>query len=117
MIRDYSSFAGTLRHRITIRREVDIPDGKGGFNRDWSDLATGVPAKIESVNGKEALIGRALQGINTYRITMRFRSDLLPSDQIKTDSGEELNILSVVDPDGRRKKTEVYATSETPQGA
>jgi SPP1 family predicted phage head-tail adaptor len=108
--------SGQLRHTITIRREQDVADGKGGYNRTWVDIAPNIRAEVVSENGREAFAGHVLQGINNYLITIRYISGIKPSDQIKW-SGEELNILSAVDPDGRRKRIEIRANNQVPQGA
>lgn len=107
--------AGELRHRITIRRETNTPDGKGGYDRSWSTLAT-VFAKVVSLNGREAVIGQTLQGISTFEITVRYRTDLQVSDQIEW-SGRELNIHAAEDKLGTRQWTVITASTEAPQGA
>lgn len=107
---------GSLRHRVTIRRIADVPDGRGGYNRDWTTVAQDVPAEVISENGREALIGNVLQGISNYRITTRFIEGVMPEDQIKYGT-KELNILTAADPDGRRQRLEIRANDQTPQGA
>jgi SPP1 family predicted phage head-tail adaptor len=107
---------GSLRHRITIRRMGNVSDGKGAYTRGWTTLAQDVPAEIISLNGREGMIGQTFQSVNSYRITVRHRSDLLPSDQILC-YGMELNVRAAQDPDGRRERTDIYADNLTPQGA
>ena len=108
--------AGQLRHRITIRRKGDVSDGKGGYTRGWTTVAQDLPADIVSLNGREAMFDQTFQQISSFRITVRYRDDLLPTDQI-LGYGMELNIRSAQDPDGRRERTEIYADNLVPQGA
>jgi SPP1 family predicted phage head-tail adaptor len=108
--------SGSLRHRITVRRKGDVPDGKGAFTRGWTTVAQDIPAEIISLNGREAMIGQAFQSVSSFKITVRYRTDLLPTDQILC-YGMELNLRSAQDPDGRRERTDIYADNLTPQGA
>lgn len=115
--------AGRLRDRITIRRRTNVSDGKGGFNPTWTTIAAGLPAEVVSQGGREALIASALQGISSYKITVRHRGDLKASDQVlfrpfRAAADVELNIKSVNDdPFLPREATVIFADSETPQGA
>lgn len=115
--------AGRLRDRITIRRPTNASDGKGGQVRTWANLAVDLRAEVVSQNGREAVIASALQGINSYRIVIRRRTDLRTSDQILyTPAGaataQELNIKSATDdPFFPREATVIFADTEAPQGA
>lgn len=109
--------AGSLRHRITIRRRTNTPDGAGGWTPSWTNVGVNLPADIVSINGKEAMVGQVLQSINTYKVTIRYMTGIKPADQITWDDGEELNILSCADPDGKRQRIEIIADTKTPQGA
>lgn len=108
--------AGRLRGRITIRRRVETKNDGGGLDLAWSNLATNLSAEVLSLDGREALIGNVLQGVSSYQITVRFRTDLLPSDQVKWGT-KELNIRSAEDRLGTRQWTTIHATNEAPQGA
>jgi SPP1 family predicted phage head-tail adaptor len=107
--------AGALRHRITIRRETNTPDGKGGYDRTWSDVAS-VWASITSMNGREAVLGHVLQGISTFQIIVRHRTDIEPAMQVKWGT-KELNVHSAEDKLGTRQWTHIIASTEAPQGA
>ena len=109
--------AGRLRQRVTIRRLTDVPDGRGGYDRGWTTLATNLPAEVISQNGREAVIASALQGISSYKITLRRRTDLKPADQVLY-SGQELNVRSIADdPFNPFQAIVLFADTETPQGA
>jgi SPP1 family predicted phage head-tail adaptor len=107
--------AGQLRDRITIKRETNTPDGTGGYDRSWSTVAE-VWANIVSMNGREAVLGQVLQGISTFQITVRHRTDIEPAMQILWGT-RELNVQSAEDKAGTRQWTTIIASTEAPQGA
>jgi SPP1 family predicted phage head-tail adaptor len=92
--------AGLLNNRITIRRPVEIDNGKGGYDTDWLPVAT-LWAEVRGLDGREVMIAQVLNGISAYRIRIRWRRGIEPNDQLRYD-GKDLNIRSVSDPDGRR---------------
>ena len=115
--------AGRLREVITIRRQADVPDGKGGYIRDWVDFAKDIRAEVINQSGREAVIANTLQGVSTYRITIRsrpsWRSGGGPqaSDQVLW-RGQELNIVAPpADPNGFGEALVFVADTSTPQGA
>jgi len=113
--------AGRLRDRITIRRPTVTASGKGGQTRGWETVAAWVPAEIIGQSGREAVIANTLQGVATYRITIRWRSGVQAKDQILWHSpgGDvELNVLAPPsDPTGRRVMLQIIADTSAQQGA
>lgn len=110
---------GDLRHRITIRRKTTTTNPEtGGLEESWSDLATSLPAAVISLNGRESVIGQVLQGISYFDLTVRFRSDILASDQIVwlTGGNRELNVHSAEDRLGTRQWTVIQASTLAPEG-
>lgn len=107
--------AGALRDRITIKRETNASDGMGGYDRSWGELAT-VWANVTSLNGREAVLGHVLQGISTFQIIVRHRTDIEPAMQIVWGD-RELNVHSAEDRTGTRQWTTIIASTEAPQGA
>lgn len=102
--------AGRLRQRITIRRPTETRDGKGGFTTAWTTIANEIGADVEGLDGREALFAHALQGISSYRITIRWRAGLQARDQVVLSDGTELNITAPpADPDGRRRWLTIMA--------
>jgi SPP1 family predicted phage head-tail adaptor len=112
-----------LRERITIRRPSRVRE-KGGYTKTWTTVAE-VAAEVVSQNGREAVIAGALQGVTSYRITIRRRTDVKDGDQILyrpkgAAEVQELNITAppTDDPFNPRDATVIYATTETAtQGA
>jgi SPP1 family predicted phage head-tail adaptor len=108
--------AGKLRDRVTLRRQTNAKNAStGGLTRTWDDLDT-VWAEVVNLNGREAVIGTVLQGVSTFQITVRYRTDIQASDQIKWN-GRELNVHSAEDKAGTRQWTTIIASTEAPQGA
>lgn len=108
--------AGQLRDRVTIRREIPVSNGKGGYTLSWLTLANDIAANVVSLNGREALLGSVLQGISAFQITIRYRTDIQASDQILW-KGRELNVHNAEDRAGTRTWTTIQASNEAPQGA
>lgn len=118
------ALASRLKDRITIRRAALAKNAStGGQTRSWSTLAENVAAEVVNQGGREALVANSLQGVSSYRIVIRHRSDLRPADQILfrpygADEDIELNIRSLGDdPFLGRAATQIFADTETPQGA
>ncbi len=105
--------AGQLRNRIAIVRPTDRATGKGGFTSDQMVIAGDVAAEVLGLTGTEAVKEKVLRGIRVYKITIRWRPDLLTSDQILyAGDVDALNIRSAVDPDGRRRWLVIHVDTE-----
>ena len=103
--------AGRLRHRVAIMRATKVDNGKGGSTTTWAPVASAVPAEVIGLTGTEAVREKVLRGIRVYQITVRWRGDLMPKDQLRFGI-EDLNIRSAIDPDGRRTQLVVIADTE-----
>lgn len=99
-----------LRNRLKFFRQVRVSNGKGGFTTDWDEYAQPF-AEVIGLAGREEVLARALQGIEAYRVTIRWRSDVKPADEIEYQ-GKRLNIRSAVDPDDRRRELVILADTE-----
>ena len=101
--------AGRLRHRVLVRRAEQVRNAKGGFDDSWSTIAD-CRAEVEGLDGREAMFGQALQGVSSYRITIRWRAGIKASDQVVLPDGTEVNITAPpADPDGRRRWLTIMA--------
>lgn len=69
---------GKLRERVTIQQESLVSDDMGGSALTWVSIATNptVWARIEQLQGREALQAMALQGPFMHRVWLRYRTDL-----------------------------------------
>jgi SPP1 family predicted phage head-tail adaptor len=105
--------AGNLRNLITVERTPMVDDGLGGTTPAAApEVYRTLRAQVEGQDGREAVIAHALEGISTYRIAIRYRTDLLETDQIRLDTGKLLNITSISDPEGRRRELQIIATTQ-----
>jgi SPP1 family predicted phage head-tail adaptor len=106
--------AGDRRTRIEILQRIKVSNGKGGYSTAWSVFSSPW-AEVLGQDGREAVIGQALQGISTYRIRIRWRSGVSSDMQIRLGGpgGTDLNIKSAVDPTGRREQLMIIASTES----
>lgn len=102
--------AGRLRQRVTIMRGTQADD-RGGYVTTWSAVESDVPCEVIGLTGTEAVRERVLRGIRVYQVTIRWRGDLEPKDQL-VYGVEDLNIRSAIDPDGRRERLVIIADTE-----
>lgn len=101
--------AGRLRDQVTIRRAVKVSDGSGGRESIWEDVDV-IAAEVISQNGREAIIAGALQGVSVAKITIRYRPDILTTDQLRVVGDErDWNIRTADDPDRRREQLVILA--------
>ena len=62
---------GDLDQRVTIRRQFRIPDGGGGYEESWTDLAPPRWAKVKPLSGRERDVANQTESPRNYRVTMR----------------------------------------------
>jgi SPP1 family predicted phage head-tail adaptor len=102
---------GALRHRVTLQSEVTQRDPATGaaFNA-WSDFATGVPAEVVPLSGREFIAAGARQAEVAARATIRYQPGVLPTMRVLFD-GATYEIVAVLpDPTGRGHLTLMLAT-------
>jgi len=85
---------GKMRERVTLQQESNTADGYGGQVLAWSDVAT-VWAKVEPLSGREQIEADKLQGVVNTRITIRYRSDVVPGMRLTWNS-KNYNIRAVI---------------------
>jgi len=102
--------AGRLRDRVDILRQVKVRDGSG-YAISWVTIGSDVPAEVISQAGREGVFEKVFQSVRVFQITIRWRGDLLPDDQLKLD-GVDLNIRSAEDRDRRRESLVIFADTE-----
>lgn len=101
------SLIGQLRQRIELQSAVDTVDDYGQSSRTWTTYAT-VWAQVQTLNGSEPKYAGALNPIAGYLVSIRYRSDILPTHKIIYGS-KTLNITSCIDPEGTRIWTKITA--------
>ena len=90
---------GNLRKRIAIQAEQQTPDGAGGYDLAWTTLAT-VWAEISPASGNEVYAAGHLEGHVTHKVTLRWRSDLsITTDMRLVTNNRAFNIRAVLNKD------------------
>lgn len=98
--------AGTLRQRITLQEATDTQDAAGQPIRSWSNRLTGIPARVETVSGGEAVRGRQVLAETTTLLTIRYISGL--TSAMRVVWGDRiLGVLRVNDPTGERRELRI----------
>lgn len=96
--------SGKLRYPVSIEKPVDVRDSLGGFIRTWVEVSREW-VDIESISGKEFMAAQAPQAQTIYKITLRYRDDLVSSWRIR--EGVKLYEITAVLPDSRRRRIEL----------
>lgn len=102
--------AGTMRHRVTIKANTPGQDDYGAATESWGTVAT-VWAEVRGLSGSEALGSGRVQATTTYRVWMRYRSDVTPAQRLVWGS-VTLSILSV-SPDNSRTMLELICEEKS----
>ncbi len=74
--------AGELRHKIEIQTATNTVDNFMGVTDTWATTYT-VWAAIYPLRGSELMSAMQLEGAVTFRIRIRYRSDITPANRIK----------------------------------
>lgn len=90
---------GGMNQRVTIQSASRVIDAGGGNALTWAAVAT-VWARVMPAIGREQIEGGGLQGVNSYRVFIRYRTGVAPSMRLLWGS-TYLNIRSVIRPDER----------------
>lgn len=96
-----------MRRTITIRTMTLTPDGMGGNTGTATDV-TGVPARVEPLEGREQLQAMETGMVRPHRFTLRYRSGMTGAKQIVYDS-RTFDIQSVVDPEEKHRELVILA--------
>lgn len=96
---------GNMRQRITIQKESRGGDSGGGFEENWTDVATRW-AGVRPVTGRERETGMQLEAQVTHIVTMRYLDGLNPGMRILL-KGRALNIRRVLNLEERNRWMEL----------
>lgn len=92
---------GRFRTELALEEAVLTPDGDGGHEVDWQELAT-VFALVEPVSARPQFAADRPAVAVTHRITMRFRQDV-ESGMRLVRNGRVFEVMSVHDSDESRR--------------
>lgn len=102
--------AGVLKHRVTFRRipvtRVKSAEVKGEPN----DYAVRVPAQVTFLSGGELYRAQQNNSSVNVRIVLRYRTDVLPTDQVVYGS-RVMEIKAVIPDEDRREKLTLECVS------
>ena len=107
--------AGTLRERVTIQAPGMTADATWGPTEGYSDVDT-VAASVIAADGGEVLRSGAgalikdegITAFTTYDVLLRYRPDVSSQNRLIW-RGKTLDIVSAIDPDGRRRSLKIVA--------
>lgn len=86
---------GAMNQRVTIRTFTTATSSATGEQTDsWTDVAT-VSAKVNPLTGRERYQAQAIQSALAYRVTMRYRSGVMPKMRLTWET-KTLEIVSAV---------------------
>jgi SPP1 family predicted phage head-tail adaptor len=99
--------SGTMRDVVTLLVLVPATDPRWGTVEEWQEVASPW-ANVTPLDGTEAVVDKGVQSEISHTITMRYRSDVTSANRI-TYRGQTLEILSAIDPDGKRRQLVIQA--------
>jgi SPP1 family predicted phage head-tail adaptor len=77
--------AGQLRHSIIIQQVTETPDTAGNLQESWATFAT-MRAAVVPLRGEELLRGQQIHGEVNYKITIRYKSGIVPKMRVSWGS-------------------------------
>lgn len=105
--------AGTLRHKLTIRRPDSTPtlDDYGQPVPSWSTIAV-MYGSVKPLAGRELTLARQRQSSITHEIMIRYYPGLATTDRIELGT-RVFNIESITNPDERNRSLTINAIEQT----
>ncbi len=103
---------GRLKKRLTLQQNIATPDGGGGFNQNWQDVAE-VFAHIQPLSSRIDSRFDGKKTSNSHRITIPYRDDVTIEKRL-TDGQAIFKIAGVYDPNGEKRWLEIMAAVEDP---
>jgi SPP1 family predicted phage head-tail adaptor len=98
---------GELRKQVALQAETPTSDNAGGYALAWTTLAT-LWADIAPLNGNEVFAAQHLEGHVTHRVTLRYRSDVMITSEMRIlYNNRAFNIRSVLNTDERNRWLEL----------
>lgn len=92
---------GMLRHRMHVEALMEVPDGAGGFDETWQEIAE-CAAYIEPLSVKQNFAADQADERASHRVTIRYRQDIQSGQRFAFD-GRFFRIVTVQDPDETKR--------------
>lgn len=74
--------ASKIRHRLTLQKPIYSRDEIGGTMIAWHDVAA-IWGSIEPLRGEERFQFQKMQTRQNFKISVRFRADIVPDLRLK----------------------------------
>lgn len=103
--------AGELRHRITVEQNSPTQNDLGEEESSWSEFATRW-ADARALDGTESFSTDMKFAEATHRFRLRYLDGVTPEMRVSWD-GRTFDIVSALDPRGRKRETVIVATERT----
>lgn len=103
--------SGALDSLVTIQQATETQDAAGEPIAAWSTVVQ-VWAKIEAIQGREFFDAQVVQADLTHRVTIRYRSGIVPKMRIVYGS-RTFEITAVHDDTGRRAWLTIMAVEKS----
>lgn len=114
--------AAKLRTRISLQHRIENVDTAGAMGEPgWKEFAQ-CWARLDQLLGfrrsqTEGVFSDELRAVRSYRVTMRYRDDITETDRIWVlEENRALNILSISDPDNRKRQLNLICESGLTSG-
>lgn len=98
--------AGVLDQRIDILQRQLAPDPEGGQALTWTTLYANVPAGVTPEQATEDFQSGRMIGITTYRIRIRYRSDVTNQHRVNW-RGRKIDLRSVWNVSGANEELQL----------
>ena len=100
---------GRLRNRVEFWGLEKVRQPTGTFKDTWVQKFSAW-AEVISIGGEEGRVAAAQSSLVKYRLTLRYRKDVLPAMVVKNIAeGRFMHIRAVRDPDGKKNLLELSA--------
>lgn len=108
--------AGRFRHRITLESRTSSRDAAGGVVDSWRVFASGVPAVIEPLGGREFFAARQIEATVDTVITIRWRPGVTETMRVLHGSDSYDITAALPDGDSGRKTISLMCTRRLAEG-
>lgn len=92
-------------------RQLKDRSGDGSQTPDYVQHLTGIPCKVQPVNGREAVRGEQLEATVTHRIETRYYQGIEEDDILENElTGKRYLVTALINVDERNRDLIVHAT-------
>ena len=88
---------GQFSHWLLVEAPEDVPDGAGGFNRQWREVAA-TWGMVVPLSARMREIARQTDERTSHHVTVRHRTDIRSGMRFRK-GGRLLRIVTAHDPD------------------